>query len=56
VEGLDPLKIKQRAGHELFTTTQRYIREAESVAAAFGEPFPDPPEVLSPAPPISRWI
>jgi integrase len=40
VRGDDALKIQQRAGHVDFNTTQGYIRIAESVREAFGEPFP----------------
>ncbi len=52
VRGDDPLKIKQRAGHTTFSTTEGYIREAEDLRESFGLPFPpipdDPedPEVL----------
>jgi integrase len=30
VRGDDPLRIKQRAGHSSFSTTEMYIREAEN--------------------------
>ena len=47
VRGDDPLKIKQRAGHRTFSTTEGYIREAENlIAADFGKPFPTLPGVL----------
>jgi integrase len=46
VRGDDPLKIKQRAGHATFSTTEIYIREAEAVREGFGEPFPPLPECL----------
>ena len=47
VRGDDPLKIKQRAGHATFTTTEGYIREAENLRDGFGQPFPPlPPELL----------
>ncbi len=46
VRGDDPLKIKQRAGHEDFDTTQRYLREAENLTASFGVPFPPLPDCL----------
>lgn len=50
VRGDDPLKIKQRAGHTTFSTTEGYIREAESVREGFGAPFPAlPPGVVSSA-------
>jgi translocation and assembly module TamB len=38
VRGDDPLKIKQRAGHTTFSTTEGYIREAEDLRESFGEP------------------
>jgi hypothetical protein len=34
VRGDDALKIKQRAGHASFSTTEGYIREAETLATA----------------------
>jgi integrase len=40
VRGDDPLRIKQRAGHSSFSTTEIYIREAENLAAGFGDVFP----------------
>jgi len=40
VRGDDPLKIKQRAGHSTFSTTELYIREAEAVRDGFGGVFP----------------
>jgi len=43
IRGDDPLKIKQRAGHAAFTTTEGYIREAESVRDVFGDVFPTLP-------------
>jgi hypothetical protein len=46
VRGDDPLKIKQRAGHSTFSTTEIYIREAESIRQGFGEPFPALPSCL----------
>lgn len=47
VRGDDPLKVKQRAGHAAFSTTERYIREAENLDRdAFGEPFPTLPASL----------
>jgi integrase len=48
VRGDDPLKIKQRAGHASFSTTEGYIREAENLRAGFGEVFPPlPPSLLA---------
>jgi len=46
VRGDDPLRIKQRAGHASFSTTEMYIREAENLAAGFGEVFPTLPREL----------
>jgi hypothetical protein len=48
VRGDDPLKIKQRAGHRSFSTTEGYIREAENLGDSFGQVFPPlPPSLLS---------
>jgi len=44
VRGDDPLKIKQRAGHTTFSTTELYIREGEAIREGFGQPFPPLPE------------
>ena len=46
VRGDDPLKIKHRAGHKQFSTTEGYIREAEAVRDGFGVPFPTLPEAI----------
>jgi integrase len=46
VRGDDPLKIKQRAGHATFGTTEGYIREAENLRDGFGDVFPALPESL----------
>jgi integrase len=46
VRGDDALRIKQRAGHSSFSTTERYIREAEAVRDGFGAVFPALPEAL----------
>lgn len=43
--GDDPLRIKQRAGHSAFTTTEGYIREAENLGASFGTVFPALPDL-----------
>ena len=40
IRGDDPLKIKQRAGHAAFTTTEGYVRQAEAVRDGFGDVFP----------------
>jgi integrase len=51
IRGDDPLKIKQRAGHSSFSTTEGYIREAEAVRDGFGDVFPSlPASLLAPAP------
>jgi integrase len=47
VRGDDPLRIKQRAGHSGFATTEGYIREAENLGRDFGDPFPPLPPGLS---------
>jgi len=46
VRGDDALKIKQRAGHASFSTTEGYIREAENLRGGFGEVFPALPAEL----------
>lgn len=46
VRGDDPLKIKQRAGHSTFSTTEGYIREGEAVRDGFGTVFPPLPSTL----------
>ena len=46
VRGDDPLKIKFRAGHSDFKTTEIYIREAEQVKDGFGVVFPALPACL----------
>jgi integrase len=43
--GDDPLRIKQRAGHSSFSTTEGYIREAENLGASFGAVFPELPDL-----------
>lgn len=50
VRGDDPLKIKQRAGHSTFSTTELYIREAEAVRDGFGDVFPPLPAALLESP------
>jgi hypothetical protein len=50
VRGDDPMKIMQRAGHQLFSTTQGYIRTAEAVGQAIGDVFPELPADLFKAP------
>jgi integrase len=51
VRGDDPLKIKQRAGHSTFSTTEGYIREGEAIRDGFGVVFPPLPECLLPIAP-----
>ena len=49
VRGDDPLKLKSRAGHTSFTTTEGYIRETEQVRDGFGDVFPGlPAELVNP--------
>jgi integrase len=50
VQGLPPLKIKERAGHKTLQTTERYVRLAESLGHGFGEPFPPLPACLFESP------
>src|SRR5580658_3380063 len=47
VRGDDPLRIKQRAGHKAFSTTEGYIREAENLRDGFGSVFPPLPPDLA---------
>lgn len=46
VRGDEPLRIKQRAGHSTFSTTEGYIREAENLREGFGTVFPPLPHAL----------
>ncbi|HKY39263.1 MAG TPA: site-specific integrase, partial [Polyangiaceae bacterium] len=46
LDGTEPLRIQQRAGHTNFSTTQVYIREAEALGEAVGVPFGELPESL----------
>lgn len=46
LRGDEPLVIQQRAGHEDFATTQRYLREAETLGRDSGVPFPPLPDDL----------
>ncbi len=46
IDGLDGLKIMQRAGHANFKTTEGYLREAENLRQGFGLPFPALPASL----------
>jgi integrase len=54
VRGDDPLRIKQRAGHSGFATTEIYIREAENLGRDFGDPFPPLPPGLGLGSPSRR--
>jgi hypothetical protein len=54
VRGDDPLKIKRRAGHASFTTTEIYIREAENLGAGFGTGFPPLPASILAGPRVGR--
>ncbi len=47
VRGDAPQAIQSRAGHTDYTTTLGYIREAETLAAGFGEVFPALPELAT---------
>ena len=47
VRGDEHLRIKQRAGHRGFSTTEMYIREAENLRDGFGTPFPPLPDDLT---------
>ena len=48
--GTDHVQVMVRAGHKNFSTTLVYIREAEAIGYAPGEPFPALPESLQKAP------
>ena len=54
VRGDDALKIKQRAGHASFSTTEGYIREAENLREGFGMVFPPLPVALLEAPTTAK--
>lgn len=47
IRGDDPIKIQRFAGHTTLATTQRYIREAESVDVSPDAVFPPLPEILA---------
>lgn len=49
VRGDDPLKIRQRVGHEHVATTERYIRVAEELRPGFGAVFPRLPRGVATA-------
>ena len=46
IRGDDPLKIKQRAGHSAFSTTEGYVRQAEAVRPDFDDVFPSLPMLV----------
>ncbi|HEY1954280.1 MAG TPA: site-specific integrase [Polyangiaceae bacterium] len=56
VRGDDALKIKQRAGHSGFATTEGYIREAENMCEGFGTVFPPLPAELLERPKSFRGV
>ena len=56
IRGDDPLKIRQRAGHQSFATTEIYIREAENLRDGFGEVFPPLPTSLLTPPGVSASV
>jgi hypothetical protein len=50
----EPLRIKQRAGHRSFQTTEGYIREAENLREGFGKVFQTLPSSLLEKPKPNR--
>lgn len=56
VRGDDHLRIMQRAGHEGFTTTLLYIREAENLGGTFGQVFPELPVELLGGVAVDRFV
>jgi integrase len=52
--GDNPLKVKQRAAHKQFSTTEGYIREAENLGSSFGTVFPTLPSMVSGFPEVFR--
>ena len=56
VRGDDHLKIRYRAGHEDFSTTQEYIRAAEAIRDGFGDVFPPIPDALFLPGILSEWV
>ncbi len=46
LDGVEPLKMMQRAGHSTFSTTLGYVREAEVVGVDVGQPFGPLPGAL----------
>jgi integrase len=62
IRGDEPLKIKQRAGHSAFSTTEGYVRQAEAVRSDFGDVFPplallvDAAETTERSKERSKWL
>jgi integrase len=56
VRGDGPVRLMQRAGHSSFQTTLGYIREAENLSSAFGEPFGPLPASLLGAQEVSASL
>ncbi|MFO0675295.1 MAG: site-specific integrase [Polyangiaceae bacterium] len=51
MRGDEPLKVQRAAGHDDLRTTQKYINEAQTFEADFGDVFPSiPMSLLSPFP------
>jgi hypothetical protein len=44
--GVDVVKIQRRAGHDEISTTMGYVKVAEDIGGAIGEPFPALPSSL----------
>jgi hypothetical protein len=55
LRGDDALKIKYRAAHKSFSTTEGYIRAAEQVRDAVEAPFPELPETSIEAVKGTAW-
>lgn len=60
IRGDNPIALMRSAGHKSFSTTEGYIREAETVGANFGDVFPKLPaelfETMSEACPSTAWL
>ncbi len=50
VAGVDVAKMQRRAGHDTISTTLGYVKMAEHLTGAIGEPFPRLPPALVAAP------
>lgn len=46
IEGVDAVKMQRRAGHDAISTTLGYVKAAEDIGGAGGEPFPPLPAAL----------